>query len=41
LAKTVGQARARAYEAVDRIKWPGGFFRRDIGHRAIEREKGG
>ena len=39
LAKTVGQARALAYEAVDCIKWSGGFFRRDIGHRAVAREK--
>jgi len=26
-------ARDRAYRAVDRIVWPGGFFRRDIGNR--------
>jgi phosphoribosylamine--glycine ligase len=37
--KTVRAAQARAYEAVDKIKWPGGFCRRDIGWRAIEREK--
>ena len=36
--KTVREAQARAYEAVDRIRWPGGFCRRDIGWRAIERE---
>jgi phosphoribosylamine--glycine ligase len=28
----------RAYAAVDRIKWPEGFFRRDIGWRAIARD---
>jgi len=39
--KTVGEARQRAYEAVDRINWPEGFCRRDIGWRAVEREKGG
>src|SRR6186713_2037826 len=37
--KTVRQAQARAYQAVDRIKWQDGFCRRDIGWRAIEREK--
>jgi phosphoribosylamine--glycine ligase len=36
--KTVAQAQQRAYAAVDRINWPGGFCRRDIGRRAIERE---
>ena len=30
--------RQRAYAAVDRIKWPEGFCRRDIGWRAVERE---
>ena len=36
--KTVRQAQARAYEAVSRIRWPGGFCRHDIGWRAVERE---
>jgi len=36
---TVSEARARAYRAVDRIDWPQGFCRRDIGWRAVEREK--
>jgi phosphoribosylamine--glycine ligase len=36
---TVAEAQRRAYEAVDRIKWPGGFCRRDIGWRAVEREQ--
>jgi len=31
---TLAQARARAYAAIDRIDWPGGFCRRDIGARA-------
>jgi phosphoribosylamine--glycine ligase len=30
-------ARARAYEAVSKIDWPGGFHRTDIGWRAIGR----
>jgi phosphoribosylamine---glycine ligase len=37
--KTVRQARDRAYAAVDRIDWPEGFVRRDIGWRAIAREE--
>ena len=37
--KSVREAQARAYEAVDRIKWPEGFCRRDIGWRAVERER--
>jgi phosphoribosylamine--glycine ligase len=40
LGKSVSEAQARAYAAVDRIDWPEGFCRRDIGKRAIEREKG-
>ncbi|MBX3529162.1 MAG: phosphoribosylamine--glycine ligase [Rhizobiaceae bacterium] len=39
--KTVSQAQAAAYRAVDAIDWPGGFCRRDIGWRAVEREKYG
>jgi phosphoribosylamine--glycine ligase len=34
LGKTVAEAQQRAYAAVDRIKWPEGFCRRDIGWRA-------
>ncbi len=37
LGKTVEEAQARAYAAVDRIEWPEGFCRRDIGHRAVRR----
>jgi phosphoribosylamine--glycine ligase len=36
--KTVREAQSRAYAAVDLIRWPDGFCRRDIGWRAIERE---
>ena len=35
---SVGEAQQRAYAAVDRIDWPGGFCRRDIGYLAVERE---
>ncbi|MHB2167022.1 phosphoribosylamine--glycine ligase [Alsobacter sp. R-9] len=38
LAPTIAAAKARAYEAVDRIDWPGGFCRRDIGWRAAGRD---
>ncbi|MBL8577400.1 MAG: phosphoribosylamine--glycine ligase [Mesorhizobium sp.] len=41
MAKTVTQAQKLAYEAVDRIDWPGGFCRRDIGWRAVARENAG
>ncbi len=30
-----------AYKAVDVIRWNGCYFRRDIGHRALNRQKGG
>jgi phosphoribosylamine--glycine ligase len=33
--RTVADAQKRAYEALDRIDWPGGFCRRDIGWRAL------
>ena len=39
--KTVTEAQARAYQAIDRIKWPEGFCRRDIGWQAVAREKAG
>jgi phosphoribosylamine--glycine ligase len=37
-AKTVREARERAYAAVDLIDWPEGFCRRDIAWRALARE---
>jgi len=39
LGKSVGEAQARAYAAVDLIEWPGGFCRRDIGWQAVKRER--
>ena len=39
--KTVAEAQQRAYAAVDRIQWPEGFCRRDIGWQAVEQEKAG
>ena len=41
LGRTVGEAQARAYAAVDKIRWPEGFCRRDIGWQAIKRETEG
>jgi phosphoribosylamine---glycine ligase len=40
LGKTVTEAQARAYQAVDRISWPDGFCRRDIALQAVEAERG-
>jgi phosphoribosylamine---glycine ligase len=39
LGKTVTEAQARAYAAVERIKWPEGFYRHDIGWQAVARER--
>jgi phosphoribosylamine--glycine ligase len=36
---SVTEAAARAYAGVNAIDWPGGIYRRDIGRRAIERER--
>jgi phosphoribosylamine--glycine ligase len=36
--KDIAEARQRAYAAVRKIDWPGGFNRTDIGWRALERE---
>ena len=35
LGKTAGEAQIRAYAAVDKIDWPDGFCRKDIGWRAM------
>jgi phosphoribosylamine--glycine ligase len=39
IGKTVTEARERAYKAIALIDWPQGFYRSDIGWRAIAREK--
>jgi phosphoribosylamine--glycine ligase len=41
LGSSVGEAQQRAYRAIDRIRWNDGYCRRDIGYRAVEREKSG
>jgi len=38
--KTVSDAQAKAYVAIKKIDWREGFYRTDIGWRAIQREKG-
>jgi len=38
---SVAEAQVRAHVAIDRLDWPEGFCRRDIGWRAIAREAGG
>jgi phosphoribosylamine--glycine ligase len=37
--KSVSDAQAKAYRAVSAVEWENGFYRHDIGWRAIEREK--
>ncbi len=37
IGATVSEAQTRAYSAIDNIDWPGGFCRRDIGFRAVQR----
>ena len=39
LGETVEQAAAESYAAVSKINWDDVYFRRDIGHRAIARER--
>lgn len=37
--KDIEEARARAYDAVDVVDWPEGFFRRDIGWRVLKHKQ--
>jgi len=39
LGQTVADAQKRAYALADKIQWQDMYLRRDIGHRAISREK--
>ena len=39
LGDTVAEAASDAYDAVDKISWEDVYYRRDIGHRAIARER--
>ena len=37
IAPTVKEAQERAYEAIKKIDWPQGFYRKDIGWRAVNK----
>jgi phosphoribosylamine---glycine ligase len=37
MGSDIESARDKAYQAVDRVEWPGGFCRRDIAWRAVDR----
>jgi phosphoribosylamine--glycine ligase len=39
LGNDVREARSRVYEGIKGIEWDGGFFRNDIGYRAVVREE--
>jgi phosphoribosylamine--glycine ligase len=39
LGNSVMEARRRAYETIAHVHWPGGFYRRDIGWRAMRFEE--
>ncbi len=39
LGNSVGEAQDKAYSEVENIGWDGVYYRRDIGHRAVAREK--
>jgi phosphoribosylamine--glycine ligase len=38
LGSTVAAARDKAYDAVGKVSWDGAFWRKDIAHRAVQRE---
>ena len=40
LGKDVGEAQRRAYRRVETVGWTGAWYRRDIGDRAVARERG-
>jgi len=40
LGESVSAAQQSAYRACALISWPGAFYRKDIGYRAVEREQG-
>ncbi len=39
LGNTVQKAQEAVYKALENLDWQGGFYRKDIGYRAIEREQ--
>ncbi|ATX80920.1 phosphoribosylamine--glycine ligase [Mariprofundus ferrinatatus] len=40
VAPTVKEAQQTVYAALEHLDWPGGFYRTDIGYRAVAREEG-
>lgn len=40
LGANVSAAQKTVYAALENLDWPGGFYRRDIGYRAVAREQG-
>jgi phosphoribosylamine---glycine ligase len=40
LGTTVSEAQRAAYALTDAVRWPGAHYRRDIGYRAVARERG-
>jgi phosphoribosylamine--glycine ligase len=40
LGEGVGEAQSRAYALIKNIGWKNAFYRSDIGHRALARERG-
>jgi len=40
VAATVKDAQQVVYHALESLDWPGGFYRKDIGYRAVTREDG-
>jgi phosphoribosylamine--glycine ligase len=39
VAASVKEAQRTVYEALEKLDWPGGFYRKDIGYRAVTREE--
>ncbi len=40
LAESVSAAQTSVYHALEALDWKGGFYRKDIGYRAVQREEG-
>jgi phosphoribosylamine--glycine ligase len=39
LGNSVQSAQVKAYDAITKIQWDDAYYRKDIGYRAVEREK--
>jgi len=39
LADSVAEAQTSVYKALEKLDWQGGFYRKDIGYRAVQREE--